>query len=399
MGEAMTRFPCRLIKAVSAENVWAINRSAVLAVIRCSGLVTRSQIAVKLGLNLSTVKRIVSELLSEGLVIENLQNPSDDKPKQNLLEFNGVKFLVLGIDLGGTKIYGAVTNLNGEILYETTFAHRQNQAEGSFEVVLQVLNNLIQFAESAHLSIMAIGIGVPGVVESATGNVILAPALDWSDFPLRERLAERYTYPVIIENDVNLAALGEVYFGTAEEVHNLILLAIGTGIGAGIVIDDEIYRGSHQMAGEVGYFLPDRSHLGLSYPDFGAFERIASGTGIAERGRTVLQELHSPLALESLTALDIFTAAQSGENWAEQVLSETVDYLAQLIAAISLILDPDIILLGGGVGKSADGLIGSIQDRLIGSIPIQPRVQKSSLGYRAAVMGTIVLAVRQYLSI
>jgi predicted NBD/HSP70 family sugar kinase len=148
------------------------------------------------------------------------------------------------------------------------------------------------------------------------------------------------------------------------------------------------------MAGEIGYLLPDRTHLGQNYSGFGALESLASGTGVAERARRILKNRWSAEQLSALTAEDVFNSARLHEPWAEEVLAETVDYLALIIASITLCFDPEIILLGGGVSKSADLLIEPILERLKYSIPIVPKLAPSSLGYRAAVYGSIVKLLR-----
>jgi glucokinase len=185
-----------------------------------------------------------------------------------------------------------------------------------------------------------------------------------------------------------------MWFGTTEDESNLVLLTIGTGIGAGVIINGAVYSGAHNMAGEVGYFLPDRSHLDQKFPGFGALESLASGTGIAERARQVLQGERNQAELAALTAYDVFDAVRHGEEWAQTVLDDTVDYLAQLIAAIAAIFDPDVILLGGGVSRSADLLIDPICKRLEGSLLLVPRLRASKLGYRAVVMGAIMQLLR-----
>jgi predicted NBD/HSP70 family sugar kinase len=235
---------------------------------------------------------------------------------------------------------------------------------------------------------------VPGVVRPDTGIVSIAPALDWLNFPLKSHLEERYTYPIAIENDVNLAALGEMWFGTQEDENNLVLLTIGTGIGAGIIINGAVYGGSHNLAGEVGYFLPDRACMGCKYPGFGALELLASGTGIANRARQALADSWPADKLEKLTAYDVFDAVRQGEDWAGAVLDETIDYLAQLIGGISTIFDPDVIILGGGVSRSADLLIEPICSRLQDRILFVPKIRASQLGYRAAVMGATIRLLR-----
>ncbi len=384
----------RNIHTITASEMREINRSSILEMIRCNGPISRTQISEELQVSLPTVMRIVDELIAEDLIIEDGKKEWSGGRKRTRLIFNGSQHLVLGVDLGGTKIYGAVANLNGELLHEIRIEQHESQAEESLDLLCTVIDQLFDFARAMQLPVRGIGVGVPGVVQPDTGVVGIAPALDWKDFPLKARLMERYACPVAIENDVNLAALGEMWFGTAENENNLVLLTIGTGIGAGIIINGAVYGGAHNMAGEVGYFLPDRSYLGLQFPGFGALEQLASGTGIANRARQALAGLRSPEELDALTAYDVFDAARRGESWAAAVLSDTVDYLAQLIAAIATIFDPDVILLGGGVSRSADLLIEPICQRLQGTLLLVPKVQPSQLGYRAAVMGAIVQLLR-----
>jgi glucokinase len=371
-----------------------INRSSVLEIIRNSGPISRTQISEDLQVSLPTVMRIVEDLMAEGLVIEHDEKEWSGGRKRKRVIFNGSQHLVIGIDLGGTKIYGAVADFNGQLLQEIRLDHHETQAEDSLELLCNVIDQLLAFAHGTNLPVRGIGVGVPGVVQPDTGVVSIAPALDWVDFPLKEHLQERYAYPIAIENDVNLAALGEMWFGTTEDESNLVLLTIGTGIGAGIIINGAVYSGSHNMAGEVGYFLPDCSYLGQRFPGFGALEKLASGTGIADRARVALRDTRSQEELTALTAYDVFDAVRQGESWAQDVLDDTVDYLAQLIAAIATIFDPDVVLLGGGVSRSADLLIDPICKCLDGTLLLVPEIRASELGYRAAMMGAIMQLLR-----
>jgi len=384
----------RKIYTISASEMREINRSSILEMIRTNGPISRTQIAEDLQVSLPTVMRIVDELMVDELVIEDGKKEWSGGRKRKRLVFNGSQHLVLGVDLGGTKIYGAVADFNGNLLHEVRLDHHETKSEGSLELLCDVIDQLLDFAGETGLPVRGLGVGVPGVVQPETGIVRIAPALDWVDFPLKNRLMERYSYPIAIENDVNLAALGEMWFGTAQDENNLVLLTIGTGIGAGVIINGAVYSGAHNMAGEVGYFLPDRSHMDRKFPGFGALETLASGTGIAERARQVLHGDRSQVELEALTAYDVFDAVRHGEDWAQTVLDDTVDYLAQLIAAIAVIFDPDVILLGGGVSRSADLLIEPICKRLEGTLLLVPGLRASKLGYRAAVMGAIMQLLR-----
>jgi glucokinase len=391
-GRALKSLP---ISTITATEMRAINRSAILELIRSSSPISRSEIGLRLQVSLPTVMRLVDDLIAEDLVRETGAKEWSGGRKRSLVEFNGASHLVIGLDLGGTKLYGAVADLNGTILHESQITHHQTQSEESYTMLCDFVDELLEFARGTGLPVHGIGVGVPGMTDETTGLVQLAPSLDWSGFPLKARLCERYPgLSILVENDVNLAAVGELWFGPETDVENLALITIGTGIGAGIVIDGMVLPGSHHMAGEIGYFLPDRTHLGKPYPGFGALELLASGTGIAARAREVLKSTLSPAELDALTAEDVFTAARKGESWAQPILNDTVDYLAVSIASICQLFDPDLILLGGGVSRSADLLIQPILDRLNGAIPLLPRLEASRLGYRAAVMGTIVQLLR-----
>jgi glucokinase len=169
----------------------------------------------------------------------------------------------------------------------------------------------------------------------------------------------------------------------------MILVAIGTGIGAGIILDGALYRGSHEASGEIGSMIPGREFLGQNYRDFGALESVASGTGIAERARQAMKSHRAAADLEGLLAEEVFEAARQGQKWASQIIDETVDYLAVAIANLSVSFDPEIIVLGGGVTRSADLLVEPILRRIQPAIPSSPKLVVSNLGRRAAVMGAV----------
>ena len=383
------------IHTITAPEMRAINRSSILEFIRCAGPISRSRIAEGLKVSLPTVMRIVDELTAEGWVYETGEKEWSGGRKRTLVKFNGSDHQIIGIDLGGTKIFGALADLNGKILDEMYIDHHQTQADDSLQVVVHVIDELLKVASHSETPVCGIGIGVPGITVTETGEVNFAPALAWQGFPLKARLEERYPYTVVVENDVNLAALGEVWFGSEDYgKQNLVLIAIGTGIGAGVVINGDIYTGVHHMAGEIGYLLLDRGHLGRKYSGFGAFEQVASGTGIADQARRICKGQFPTEILETLTSEDVFAAARRHEKWAETILADTVDYLAQAIAAIMLLYDPDVILLGGGVSRSADLLIEPILRRLDGAIPTLPNLAVTRLGYRGAVMGAVMRLLR-----
>ncbi len=366
-----------------------INRSAVLDVIREHSPIGRSQIAKRLGLSLPTVMRAIDDLIHADLVRPRGRAESSGGRPGELLEFNAPAYAVVGVDLGGTKLFGTVADLAGNIQNELYLPWGNGAQQDSLDRLCEVIAKLLEAPRPAGQKIRGIGIGAPGITLKEEGIVTWAPSLGWRDLPLKQILTERLEFPIFVENDVNLATLGEWGFGAGRGVQNMVCIAIGTGIGAGLIIDGMLYRGSQQAAGEVGYLLPGMEFLGRHYDDFGALESLASGTGVARRARQYLQ------GAREVAAEDVFAAARQGESWARQVVSETVDYLSLAVSNIAVLLNPEVIVFAGGVSQSGDLFVQPIQKRLEGTVPFMPRLVVSSLGPRAAVMGAILLVLNE----
>jgi glucokinase-like ROK family protein len=366
-----------------------INRSAILEIIRRESPISRTAIAERLNVSLPTVMRIVDGLIEEGFV--RLQGTTEwsGGRRRPLIEFNSDGYVVLGVDMGGTKMYGALSDMGGNILDEVNVSRHGTSGEDSFNYLTRLIDKLLASPKVKGQRVRGIGVGAPGVTLHKEGIVTWAYTLHWDNFPLKARLAERYDLPIIVDNDVNLAALGELWFGAGQNVQDMILIAIGTGIGAGLIIDGALYRGSKEASGEIGNMIPGREFLGKNYQDFGALESVASGTGIADRARDILRSQRSQQELLDLMAEDVFDAARKSEPWAWTVINETVDYLAIAIANLVSAFDPELVVLGGGVSRSADMLIAPILSRIAGAIPNPPKLVVSNLGLQATVMGAI----------
>ena len=374
---------------ITASAMRDINRSAILEIIRRESPISRTAIGERLNVSLPTVMRIVDELIEEGFI--RLQGTTEwsGGRRRPLIEFNSDGGVVLGVDMGGTKMYGALSDLGGNILDEVNIGHHGTSGEESFNYLTKLIDELLASPKVDRQRVRGIGVGAPGVTLHEQGIVTWAYTLHWDNFPLKARLGERYDLPIIVDNDVNLAALGELWFGAGQNIQDMILIAVGTGIGAGVIIDGALYRGSNEASGEIGNMIPGREFLGKNYKDFGALESVASGTGIAARARELLKSHRSQAELLSLTAEDVFEAARIGESWAWKVINETVDYLSIAIANLVSAFDPEVVVLGGGVSRSADMLITPILDRIKVAIPNPPKLVVSNLGLRATVMGAI----------
>ena len=378
------------IKTITSTEMRGINRTAILEMIRRDGPTSRTHISKGLNISLPTVMRIVEELMEENFVCETNEKEWSGGRRRSLITLNYKEQITIGLDLGGTKFFGAVTNMGGEILFEKRYEKHNTQGEESYELLLKLLDDLLKEARETKKNILGIGVGVPGVTYHDTGVVSWAPSLKWKEFHLKERLAKSYQLPIIVDNDVNLAALGEMWFGVGKDIENLVTIYIGTGIGAGIVLNGALYRGSHQMAGEIGYLMPGREFLKEIYPEFGAIEKVAAGTGIVEQARDYLKK-HKEIKIEDDLSVDyVFNAYRRGETWASNIVEKTLDYLAILIAAVATFYDPDVIAISGGVVNSADLIIGPVSKRIEGRIPKIPYIVASALGHRSTVLGAMI---------
>ena len=374
---------------ITAADMREINRSAILEIIRRESPISRSAIAKRLDVSLPTVMRIVEELVEEGYVRPEGSTEWSGGRRRPLLEFNGESFVVIGVDMGGTKFYGAISDFSGSIIDEIDMGRHRTSSEGNYERLIELIDTLLASPKLGDRRVRGIGVGAPGITLHKEGIVKWAYSLNWQDFPLKSRLSEHYKLPITVDNDVNLAAMGELWFGAGQNIQNMILIVSGAGIGAGIIIDGALYRGANEASGEIGNILPGREFLGRNYQDFGALEKVASGIGIVERARAILKPQWDATALESLTADDVFLAARQGHPWATSIIGETVDYFAIAVANLAVTFDPQLIVLGGSVSSFPDLLIEPILKRLEGTIPTLPKLVVSKLGLRAGVMGAI----------
>src|SRR5512142_496669 len=268
---------------ITSVEMRGINRSAILEIIRRESPIARTTIARQLGISLPTVMRIVDQLVEEGFVRPHGETEWSGGRRRALLEFNSHGNVVLGVDMGGTKLYGALSEISGRIIAEADLDRKGAEGERCYQLLTKLIDDLLDCPELRGRRVRGIGVGAPGITHHREGIVKWAYALNWKDFPLKTRLNKRYKLPITVDNDVNLAALGELWFGVGQDAQNMVLIVIGAGIGAGIIVDGALYRGSSEASGEIGHMIPGREFLGKSYVDFGVLESVASVTGMVKK--------------------------------------------------------------------------------------------------------------------
>ncbi len=309
--------------------------------------------------------------------------------------------LTCGIDVGGTKIAGAVVDEKGQVLDE----HRVVSPADDAEAVEDAIAELV--AELGHRHpLSAVGIGAAGYVDSARAVVMFAPNVAWRDEDLRGEIQARVDLPVVVENDANAAAWGEFTFGAAADDDNMLLITVGTGIGGGIVIGGELYRGAFGAAAEIGHLrvVPGGRLCGCG--NHGCLETYASGNALVRetRGQAATPEAAALLARAGGDAAGIdgpliTAAAAEGDPFAVARVAETGRWLGEAIASLTAVLDPGVIVIGGGVSEAGDLLLDPVRTAFESELAGRghrptPEIRAASLGNRAGVIGAADLARR-----
>jgi len=364
-----------------------LNQRTVLETIRASAPVSRAEISRMVGISKPTVSLAILSLLDAGLVREAAEGP--DGPSYGAVFFEPVPeaALVLGFDLGARFLRGAICDLRGETRARQDVEVMGSDAENVLDVIASLRLRLVEAAGLADDLIDSVVVGVPGVVDAETGQIDLAtsvPGLEGVTF--RTALSDRLDLPVTLENDVNLAALGEHWQGVARGVDDFVFLSIGTGMGAGLVLNGELHRGHHGAAGEVDFAL-----VGLGQdvdPCAGAISAYAARL-VAEHGAATDTMLRQPF-----DARAIFAAARAGDALAQDIVDEVARRIALHVVPIAAVTDVSLAVLGGGLGANGDLLLRPVRELLGNWIPYPPQVDVSSLGEAAVLTGALAIGLR-----
>lgn len=310
----------------------------------------------------------------------------------------------IGVDIGGTKIAVAILDEAGKLLSFNRVATEASDGREAIENnMLVAIRTTLAHVGGEGLKVKAIGVGVPGIVDYDSG--VLAPSGNLSGVSLapREYLEPVFGVRVFVENDANLAAFGEYTMGVGLGARSMVFVAIGTGAGCGIIINGHIYRGYSGYAGECGRMIVDPRQIGVMLPDFGCWETTVSGIGIAKAAREALRrnDIKSVMTslvdgeVDSITAETVFVAANAGDAVAKGIVEKATTLLAYGVVNISVLLDPEIIVLGGGVMPGFAPYIEKIKETVAFFRPMPPRVVESKLGTSAGAIGAAAFALAE----
>jgi glucokinase len=306
---------------------------------------------------------------------------------------------IVGIDLGGTNIGAGAMPTDGtrEIAMRMVPTRAE---EGSAAVVGRIVRMIEDVIEQTRAEtgaersdFLGVGIGSPGPLDRERGVVIVSPNLGWRDFPLRDEVGSRVNLPASLDNDANCATLGEWWCGAARGGRNVVGLTIGTGIGGGLIFDGKLYHGSSDAAGEIGHTTIDPTGRRCRCGNYGCLEAYASGPAIAERAREVLDVdgdsiLHDLVNgdVSRITAATVFEASKRGDRVALEVVRDTAHFLGVGISNLINILNPDIVVVAGGVTQAGDLLFDPLRAE------VRRRAFKSSVDACKIVPGALPLS-------
>jgi predicted NBD/HSP70 family sugar kinase len=364
-----------------------LSEQAILETIFREGPITRPEIAERTRISKPTVSAVVNRLVQARLVQEAGERPGRRGRTPIAFTVDSSAGFVVGVDIGSTALRVAAVDIYGEVLREDELETTKGGEVG--EQISGVVRKIDRALSPRYGELLAMGVSTPGVVDPATRRVT---SLAWhvSDTGQLESLAtleSRFGVPVLVDNDVNMAAVGEKWHGLARDVSTFLFISIGAGVGMGLVIDDDLFRGFHGAAGEIGYLPLAQDPFDAHHRRLGALEDEIGAAGILEAYNREAKEA-------ARSAREVFERATGGDAAAGRVVESAAQRLGLAIATVCTVVDPELVVLGGRIGGSAD-LLPAVQATVERVLPLPTRIETSVLAERASLEGALVMGLRE----
>jgi predicted NBD/HSP70 family sugar kinase len=352
-----------------------LNERTVLEAIREGAPISRAEISRRSGISKPTVSLALQSLLGAGLVREAERGP--DGPGYGAVYFEAVTeaALVVGLDLGARFVRGAVCDLAGAIRARQDVELASADAQGATDAIARLRASLFDAAALDPSLVDSVIVGVPGVVAADGTLQVTENVAGLEGRRFGDEIEAALELPVTLENDINLAALGEQWQGVARGVADFVFLSVGTGMGAGLVLGGELHRGRHGAAGEIDFAL--------------------AGVGeTVDPSAAEVSELAHALAGLTADPRAVFASARRGDAGALAVVDEVARRIALHLAPIAAVADVELVVLGGGIGANGDLLLDPIGQRLAEWLPFPPRIAVSTLGEAAVLTGAVAVGLQ-----
>lgn len=371
----------------------ALNKAIVLDMLRRHSPISRADIAKATGLNKATVSAMVDELLAEQMVTEAGPGESSGGRRPQILHFHDRAGLVAGVELGVGFLRVAITDLRARVLWRryTTFAPDQGP-EACVRLLAAVVREGLAAAPVTPRGLLGIGVGVPGLAESGEGRLVFAPNLHWENVPLRDWLQESFPgLPILVDNEANAAAVGEHWSGCAHDARTLVYLSVGVGLGAGVMLAGNLFRGVGGAAGEVGHTTIDVNGLRCSCGNRGCWELYASETAL-------LRDLAGSGTAPDVA--EVIQAARQGDQAALAALARVGEALGVGIANTVNTFNPELVVIGGSIAEAGDLVLEParqvVEQRALARPRGQTRILTSTLGAEACAIGAGSLVLHTF---
>jgi predicted NBD/HSP70 family sugar kinase len=359
------------------------NEQAVLETLYHHGPLTRVELATRLTLSQPTVNSLVGSLEQGSLVRRAGKREGRPGRAPTLFELNGSAGHLVAVDLGGMRLTAALTDLFGVEVTRTTQPTDTSSADAVLDQITAVSRRLAERAGVAWSAVQVVSVGFPGTVDRRTGQVGLGsklPPFSTRDVP--SELARRLGVPVAVDNDVNMAAIGEGWRGVAHGIDDFAFVSIGTGTGMGLVLDGDVRQGRTGAAGEIAWLPLAADPFDAGVRSTGGFEEAASARGLLARYRAVSG------AGSADTAVTVLELAAAGDTGALEAVDGEARALATALAAVTVVVEPELLVLGGPIG--CDPLLADmVGGYLLQLVPRPPRLERSALGADAGMLGAI----------
>jgi glucokinase-like ROK family protein len=369
--------------------------------------ISRAEVALITGWSKAKSSQEIRSLASRGLVIEVGEGASQGGRRPGLLKINPQLGYIVGIDIGATSLETALADATGKILQKCSeAADVRNPAEQVFGRCVQLVNQMCNAHGVPIDQILGIGIGVPGPVDFARGVLVAPPLMpDWENFPIRGFFNDAFPSAfAVVDNDVNIMALGEKRTGDGAGVDHFVYVKIGTGIGAGIISNGKIHRGSNGCAGDIGHICVDKQGPVCRCGNRGCLEAMAAGPVITEKAMQAARNGSSPLLLQLLDANggvlrpeDVNTACREGDEAALEIIRSSGQMIGDVLAALINFFNPSHIFVGGGIANFGNHLLVAIRRAVLQrSLPLATThlsINFSRVSPTAGIIGAIALAL------
>lgn len=379
----------------------------VVALMRALGALSRGELAQHLGYSRATITGLAKTLIDSGILQEIAGTQSTGGRRPRLLDFNPQFAYVVGVDMGATSVDVGLADFRGDLLLR----HQEpidvrDGPEPVLDRVIAITQDLIGRCGVEPARVLSMGIGVPGPVDFVNGVLSVPPIMPgWERYPIRQKIQQTFPHmTVVVDNDVNMMALGELRAGVGRGVDNFIYVKVGTGIGAGIVVGGEIYRGSTGSAGDIGHIQADRNGPVCHCGNIGCIEAMASGSALARQAMQAAQSGRSPIlaqylasGVQQLTAEHVGSAAHAGDKVAMELIMTSGTLIGEVLAGVVNFFNPSLILIGGGVANIGTQFLATIRRGVLSrSLPLSTqhlRIDYSPMGEDAGVTGAVALAL------